>query len=62
MTAPAWPPGLPEPDRIVHKWQCSRPALEDYYTTDRKTGQPIVVKRCPSCGAVEKPTPSWRLT
>jgi hypothetical protein len=62
VIAPAWPPGLPEPDPIRHKWQCSRPAPEDHYRIDPKTGQPTVVKRCPSCGGIEKPAPSWRST
>jgi hypothetical protein len=61
MTAPAWPPGLREPDRIDHRWSCSRPPPEDHYTTD-KTGQPVIVKRCPGCGAVEPTTTPRRPT
>jgi hypothetical protein len=57
MTAPAWPPGLPEDDRIRHGWQCSRPAPEDHYTTD-KAGKPVIVKRCPGCGATERQAPT----
>ena len=58
MTAPAWPPGLPEPDRIVHGWHCSRPAPEDHYRLDPKTGQAVILKRCPSCGATERQAPT----
>ena len=57
-TAAPWPPGLPEPDRIPHSWRCTRPPAEDHYRVDKATGQPVVVRRCPSCGAVEKPRPT----
>jgi hypothetical protein len=57
MTA-AWPPGLPESDRIRHGWQCSRPPLEDAYRTDPKTGESWVERRCPGCGAVERKQPA----
>jgi hypothetical protein len=42
-------------DRAPHKWQCTRPPLEDHYRRDPKTGEAAVVRRCPSCGAVERP-------
>jgi hypothetical protein len=58
MTAPAWPPGLTPADRIPHSWRCSRPPAEDYLVTDPKTGESRVIKRCPSCGAVER-GPMW---
>jgi hypothetical protein len=44
MTPPAWPPDVREPDNPPHSWRCSRPPAEDHYTTDRRTGQPIVVR------------------
>jgi hypothetical protein len=53
MTAPAWPPGLPEPDRIAHRWSCSRPPAEDAYRVGQ-TGQLVIVRRCPACGRVER--------
>jgi hypothetical protein len=55
-TADRWPPGLPEPDRITHRWRCTRPPAEDRYVHDPKTGEPRIARRCPSCGAVEKRT------
>ena len=61
MTPPAWPPGLPEPDRIRHRWDCTRPPVEDAYRVD-SAGNPVIRRRCPSCGAVEKPAPSWQST
>ena len=51
MTEPNWP--TRPADRIVHKWSCIRPPAEDYYRTDPRTGQPVIVKRRPSCGAVQ---------
>jgi hypothetical protein len=57
MIAAPWPPGL-EPDPIRHGWQCSRPAPEDHYVVDRKTGESRVVRRCPSCHAVEPEQPT----
>jgi hypothetical protein len=56
-TADHWPPGLPKPDPIRHAWNCTRPPPEDRYRVD-KTGLPVVVKRCPKCGATEKPRPT----
>jgi hypothetical protein len=52
-TADHWPPGLPKPDGITHRWSCTRPPPEDHYRLD-KAGQPVVVHRCPSCGATER--------
>jgi hypothetical protein len=46
------------PDRIPHSWRCTRPPAEDHYTTDRRTGEPVVVKRCPGCGGRAKPRPT----
>jgi hypothetical protein len=55
-TAAPWPPGLPEPDPIRHAWNCSRPPAQDHYRgTDPTTGKAILERRCPSCGAAEKP-------
>jgi hypothetical protein len=51
MTDQTWPPR--PTDRIVHKWSCCHPPGEDYVIRD-KDGKPLVVKRCPSCGAVER--------
>jgi len=41
------------PDRARHTWRCTRPPLEDFYTFDRKTGESVIRRRCPSCGAYE---------
>jgi hypothetical protein len=53
-----WPPGLSKPDGITHRWSCTRPPPEDHYRLDKATGLPVVAKRCPSCGATEKPRPT----
>jgi hypothetical protein len=47
-TAAPWPPGLADPDPIRHAWNYSRPAAEDHYRIDPRTGQPVVERRCPS--------------
>jgi hypothetical protein len=40
------------PDKAKHSWRCNRPPLEDYYTRDRND-QPVIRRRCSSCGAYE---------
>jgi hypothetical protein len=40
---------------VAHAWNCNRPPLQDYYRTDPATGPATVQRRCPSCGAIEKP-------
>jgi hypothetical protein len=38
----------------VHRWSCTLPPAEDFYRLDPKTGESVVVKRCPPCHAVEQ--------
>ena len=56
MTDQTWPPR--PADRIVHRWSCTHPPAEDFYRLDPKTGQALIVKRCPSCGATERQAPT----
>jgi hypothetical protein len=61
MTAPAWPPGLREPDRIKHGWACTRPPAEDFYRVT-PDGRSEIIRRCPGCGRTEPTTNPRRPT
>jgi hypothetical protein len=46
---------------IHHKWGCSEPPREDRYCVSVETGRGYVEAYCPSCLAVGKLVPSWRV-